>query len=90
MPGFSGGDRTDINLPASQEKLLKAVLDTGKPTVVVLVNGSALAVKTAKDRAAAVLEAWYPGQEGGTAIANTLIGINNPGRASAGNVLRIR
>ncbi len=78
VPGFSGGDRTDINLPSSQEKLLKAVLDTGKPTVVVLVNGSALAVKTAKDRAAAILEAWYPGQEGGTAIANTLIGLNNP------------
>ncbi|MFL6450099.1 MAG: glycoside hydrolase family 3 C-terminal domain-containing protein [Bryobacteraceae bacterium] len=79
VPGFSGGDRTDINLPAPQEKLLKAVLDTGKPTVVVLVNGSALAVKKAKDRAAALLEAWYPGQEGGTAIANTLTGVNNPG-----------
>jgi beta-glucosidase len=78
VPGFSGGDRTDINLPGSQEKLLKAVLDTGKPTVVVLVNGSALAVKTAKERAAAILEAWYPGQEGGTAIANTLVGLNNP------------
>ncbi|MFL6416500.1 MAG: glycoside hydrolase family 3 C-terminal domain-containing protein, partial [Bryobacteraceae bacterium] len=78
VPGFSGGDRTDINLPNPQEKLLKAVLDTGKPTVVVLVNGSALAVKTAKDRAAAILEAWYPGQEGGTAIANTLVGTNNP------------
>jgi beta-glucosidase len=78
VPGFSGGDRTNIDLPASQEKLLQAVLDTGKPTVVVLVNGSALAVKAAKDRAAAILEAWYPGQEGGTAVADTLAGANNP------------
>ena len=78
VPGFRGGDRTDISLPQSQEKLLKAVLDTGKPTVVVLVNGSALDVKMAKERAAAILEAWYPGQEGGTAVANTLAGTNNP------------
>jgi beta-glucosidase len=78
IPGFSGGDRTNIDLPDSQEKLLKAVLAAGKPTIVVLVNGSALAVKTAKDGARAVLEAWYPGQEGGKAIADTLSGDNNP------------
>ncbi len=78
IPGFDGGDRTTIDLPASQQKLLDAVLDTGKPTVVVLINGSALAVKTAKERAQAMLEAWYPGQEGGTAIADTLAGDNNP------------
>ncbi|MBV9612865.1 MAG: glycoside hydrolase family 3 C-terminal domain-containing protein, partial [Acidobacteriaceae bacterium] len=78
IPGFHGGDRTNIDLPAAQEKLLEAVLDAGKPTIVVLINGSALAVKAAKDRAEAILEAWYPGQEGGTAIANTLAGSNNP------------
>jgi beta-glucosidase len=78
IPGFSHGDRTDIQLPPRQEKLLESVLDTGKPVIVVLINGSALAVATAKDRAAAILEAWYPGQEGGTAIARTLSGKNNP------------
>ena len=79
IPGFSGGDRTSLDLPEPQKKLLEAVLDTGKPTVVVLINGSALAVRSAKDRAAAILEAWYPGQEGGTAIAQTLAGEYNPG-----------
>ncbi len=79
IPGFSHGDRTDIRLPEPQEKLLDAVLDTGKPVIVVLINGSALAVQAAKNRAAAILEAWYPGQEGGTAIARTLSGKNNPG-----------
>jgi beta-glucosidase len=78
IPGFSGGDRTTIDLPESQQKLLKAVLDTGKPTIVVLLNGSALALQTAKERAQAILEAWYPGQEGGTAIANVLAGTTNP------------
>ena len=78
IPGFDHGDRTSLDLPASQESLLEAVLDTGKPTVVVLVNGSALGVKTAKQRASAILEAWYGGEEGGTAIANTLGGDNNP------------
>jgi beta-glucosidase len=56
VPGFDGGDRTDIKLPALQEKLLEAVLDTGKPTVVVLVNGSALDVAVAKARAGALLK----------------------------------
>jgi beta-glucosidase len=78
IPGFAHGDRTNIDLPAPQEKLLNAVLDTGKPVVVVLLNGSALAVTTANKRAAAILEAWYGGQEGGSAIANTLSGDNNP------------
>jgi beta-glucosidase len=78
IPGFEHGDRTNIDLPAPQEKLLNAVLDTGKPVIVVLLNGSALAVTTAQKRAGAILEAWYGGQEGGTAIANTLAGDNNP------------
>ncbi len=78
IPGFSHGDRTAIGLPEPQAKLLEAVLDTGKPVIVVLLNGSALAVSAAKQRAAAILEAWYGGQEGGTAIARTLAGDNNP------------
>jgi beta-glucosidase len=79
IPGFDHGDRTSLNIPGPQERLLEAVLSSGKPTIVVLVNGSALAVAAAKERAQAILEAWYPGQEGGTAIAQTLAGINNPG-----------
>ncbi|MGA2982741.1 MAG: glycoside hydrolase family 3 C-terminal domain-containing protein [Terriglobia bacterium] len=79
VPGFEGGDRTDIGLPQSQQDLLEALAGTGKPLVVVLMNGSALAVNWAQEHAAAVLEAWYPGEEGGTAIAETLAGANNPG-----------
>jgi beta-glucosidase len=79
LQGFSGGDRTAIDLPAVQEDLLKAVAATGKPLVVILQNGSALAVNWAQEHANAILEAWYPGEEGGTAIAETLAGDNNPG-----------
>lgn len=79
IPGFAGGDRTNIHLPYPQEKLVGALLDTGKPVIVVLINGSALAVESAKLRAAAILEAWYPGQEGGTAIAKVIAGDYNPG-----------
>jgi beta-glucosidase len=76
--GFSGGDRTDMNLPDIQQQLLEAVAKSGKPMVVVLLNGSALAVNWAKQNAGALLEAWYPGQSGGQAIAETLSGKNNP------------
>jgi len=76
--GFSGGDRTEIDLPQSQAKLLAALAATGKPLVVVLLNGSALAVNFADERASAILEAWYPGEFGGEAIAETLLGKNNP------------
>jgi beta-glucosidase len=79
LDGFAGGDRTAINLPAAQEDLLKALAATGKPLVVVLQNGSALAVNWAQDHAQAILEAWYPGEEGGDAIAETLSGANDPG-----------
>lgn len=78
IPGFSHGDRTDIRLPEQQRMLVQQVLGSGKPVIVVLINGSALAVPTIKDRAKAILEAWYGGQEAGTAIANTLSGDNNP------------
>ena len=78
LEGFSGGDRTAIDLPAVQEELLKALAATGKPLIVVLQNGSALAVNWEQQHASAILEAWYPGEEGGTAIAETLAGDNNP------------
>jgi beta-glucosidase len=78
VKGFLGGDRTDIQLPAVQQQLLEAVAATGKPLVVVLMNGSALAVNWAQANANAVLEAWYPGEAGGAAIAETLDGKNNP------------
>jgi beta-glucosidase len=77
-PGFLGGDRTSIDLPTPEEKLVEAVRATGKPTVVVLMNGSALAVNWIREHANAVLEAWYSGEEGGAAIAETLSGKNNP------------
>jgi beta-glucosidase len=77
--GFRGGDRTDISLPKEQEALLRAVNATGKPVVLVLLNGSALAVNWANDHVPAIIDAWYPGQEGGTAIADVLFGDYNPG-----------
>jgi len=79
VPGFKGGDRTSLNLPAEEEALLGALKGAGKPLVVVLMNGSALAVNWASDHANAILEAWYSGEEGGTAIGQTLAGVNNPG-----------
>ncbi|HET7890201.1 MAG TPA: glycoside hydrolase family 3 C-terminal domain-containing protein [Candidatus Sulfotelmatobacter sp.] len=78
VPGFKGGDRTSLGLPADEEALLGALKGAGKPLVVVLMNGSALAVNWANDHANAILEAWYSGEEGGTAIAETLAGANNP------------
>jgi beta-glucosidase len=76
--GFKGGDRTNIDLPRPEEDLLEAVTATGKPVVLVLANGSALAVNWAKDHVNAILESWYSGEEGGSAIAETLSGKNNP------------
>jgi beta-glucosidase len=78
IEGFSGGDRTLIELPKVQQQMLEAVAATGKPLVVVMLNGSAIAATWAKDHASAMLEAWYPGEEGGTAIASTLAGDFNP------------
>jgi beta-glucosidase len=77
-PGFLGGDRTSIDLPQPEEDLVEAVAATGKPLAVVLMNGSALAVNWINDHANAVLDAWYPGEEGGAAVAETLSGKNNP------------
>jgi beta-glucosidase len=78
VPGFKGGDRTSLDLPKEEEDLLEALQKTGKPLVVVLMNGSALAVNWANTHANAILDAWYSGEEGGTAIAQTLAGANNP------------
>jgi beta-glucosidase len=78
IPGFEGGDRTSLDLPAPQQKLLEAIAATGKPIIIVLQSGSAVALNWANQHAAAILEAWYPGVEGGTAIARTLSGQNNP------------
>jgi beta-glucosidase len=78
QPGFSGGDRTSIDLPKPEEDLVQAVAATGKPLVVVLMNGSALGVNWERAHANAIVEAWYSGEEGGAAIAETLSGKNNP------------
>jgi beta-glucosidase len=76
--GFTGGDRTSLDLPWPEEQLIEAAKATGKPLVVVLMNGSALSVNWADRNANAILEAWYPGEEGGTAVAETLAGANDP------------
>ncbi|HXC53847.1 MAG TPA: glycoside hydrolase family 3 C-terminal domain-containing protein [Rhizomicrobium sp.] len=78
VPGFVGGDRTSLDMPKDEEDLLKAVKATGKKLVVVLLNGSALSVNWAARNADAILDAWYPGEEGGSAVAETLSGSNNP------------
>jgi beta-glucosidase len=77
-PGFAGGDRTDLELPASQQRLLEALHATGKPVVLVLTTGSALAVRWAKEHLPAIVVAWYPGQRGGSAVADVLFGDANP------------
>jgi beta-glucosidase len=78
IKGFLGGDRTDIDLPEVQADLIKSITSLGKPTTLVLMNGSALAFDAEKLNIKAVLEAWYPGQSGGTAIADVLFGDYNP------------
>jgi beta-glucosidase len=76
--GFSGGDRTSLDLPAPQQKLLEQICAAGKPVVLVLMNGSALSVNWANDHVNAILEAWYPGEAGGTAVAEALAGDFSP------------
>jgi beta-glucosidase len=78
IPGFKGGDKTTLDLPADQQALLEQAKALGKPLVVVAMNGSPLNLSWAKDNASAILEAWYPGQAGGLAIANVLSGKTNP------------
>lgn len=79
VEGFSGGDKTSLDLPADQRRLLERARALGKPLVVVLMNGSAIDLSWAKDHAAAILEAWYPGQSGGLAVARVLAGQSDPG-----------
>ena len=78
MEGFSGGDKTSLDIPADQRKFLEQAKATGKPLIVVVMNGSPLALQWAKDNASAILEAWYPGQAGGMAVGDVLSGTTNP------------
>jgi beta-glucosidase len=78
VDGFSGGDRLDIKLPAVQTALMQEIHALGKPTVLVLLNGSAVACNWETENLSAIIEAWYPGQSGGTAIADVLFGDYNP------------
>ncbi|HVF17801.1 MAG TPA: glycoside hydrolase family 3 C-terminal domain-containing protein, partial [Steroidobacteraceae bacterium] len=78
LEGFAGGDKTSIDLPADQRKLLEHVRATGKPSIAVLMNGSTLDLSWAKEHASAIIEAWYPGQAGGRAIGHVIAGTSNP------------
>jgi beta-glucosidase len=78
VEGFSGGDKTSLDLPADQRALLEQAKATGKPLVVVLMNGSPIALQWAKDNASAIVEAWYAGEEGGLAVAKVLTGKVDP------------
>jgi beta-glucosidase len=78
VEGFSGGDRVSLGIPRVQEALLQKVSALGKPVVLVLLNGSAVAVNWARDHVPAIVELWYPGQAGGTALADVLFGDYNP------------
>ena len=89
LEGFSGGDRTDIVLPGVAGGTAEGLIATGTPVVVVLQNGSALAVNYAAEHAAAILEAWYPGEEGGTAIARDSGRRQQSIRPAAGNFLSV-
>ncbi|EPR10000.1 glycoside hydrolase family 3 C-terminal domain-containing protein [Ruminiclostridium papyrosolvens] len=74
----AGGDKADLNLPESQRNLLNAVLATGKPTIVALLSGSALSIGDAADKAAAIVQCWYPGSRGGLAFAEMIFGDYSP------------
>ncbi len=78
IPGFKGGDRTDIELPAIQRRMLQALKAAGKKVVFVNFSGSAMGFVPETQSCEAILQAWYPGQAGGTAIANVLFGDYNP------------
>jgi beta-glucosidase len=76
--GFSGGDRTKIELPPQQTELLKALRETGRPVVFVNCSGSAIAMPWEAKNLPAILQAWYPGEQGGRAVAEILFGDENP------------
>ena len=77
-PGFKGGDRTEIELPAIQREVLALLKKNGKKTVFVNFSGSAMAIVPETQSCDAILQAWYPGQAGGTAVADVLFGNYNP------------
>ena len=78
LPGFNGGDRTTLDLPADQMKLLEAAKATGKPLVVVNLSGSAINLEWAKQNAGAIVQAWYGGEAGGLAVGRVVAGLANP------------
>ena len=78
VPGFAGGDRTDLALPRPQQELLERLHALGKPVVLVLLAGSAISIPWAAEHIPAILQAWYPGEEGGHAVADVLLGDYNP------------
>ena len=78
VPGFLGGDKTDLNLPEVQTKLLKELKKLGKPIIIVLLNGSALAINWEQENLDAIIETWYGGEKGGSALADVLTGAYNP------------
>lgn len=78
VPGFSGGDRVNIDLPWPQEELIREIAKLGKPTILVLLSGSAVGIPWEAEHLPAILEAWYPGQTAGTALADILFGDHNP------------
>jgi beta-glucosidase len=78
VEGFKGGDRVDLGIPRAQEELMQKVVASGKPVVLVLLNGSAVAINWAREHVPAIVELWYPGQAGGTALADVLFGDYNP------------
>ena len=78
VPGFKGGDKTDLNIPEEQLQLIKSLKATGKPIVLVLTSGSALSINWENDNLPAILHAWYPGEQGGNAVADVIFGDYNP------------
>ncbi|MFT4092464.1 MAG: glycoside hydrolase family 3 C-terminal domain-containing protein [Niabella sp.] len=78
IPGFKGGDRTSVMLPAVQTELMRALQKTGKPVIFVMMTGSAIAIPWENEHIPAIINAWYGGQYAGTAIADVLFGDYNP------------
>lgn len=78
LPGFRGGDRTDIELPEAQRRVIAALHEAGKKVVFINCSGSAMAMVPETEHADAIVQAWYAGEQGGLAIAETLFGSNNP------------
>lgn len=78
MEGFSGGDRTSLELPEVQQQLIRRMVATGKPVTLVLMTGSAVSINWENEHVDGILQAWYPGEAGGTAVADVLFGDYNP------------